>query len=78
MLVLQTLLIAAFLSILPIHARSSNGGEDIALQQSKLARLPQFCFVVRTYWGHGDAYGGGVWRLLRSLQRQEYDRCDVL
>ena len=32
---------------------------------------PEFCVVVRTYWGHGARAGdGGLRRLLRSLQRQ--------
>ena len=32
---------------------------------------PEFCVVVRTYWGHGQKAGdGGLRRLLRSLQRQ--------
>lgn len=32
---------------------------------------PEFCVVVRTYWGHGQTAGdGGLRRLLRSLQRQ--------
>ena len=32
---------------------------------------PEFCVVVRTYWGHGQRAGdGGLRRLLRSLQRQ--------
>lgn len=35
---------------------------------------PLFCFVVRTYWGHGDANGGGLQRFLRSLQRQPHKR----
>jgi hypothetical protein len=35
---------------------------------------PLFCFVVRTYWGHGDRYGGGLRHLLRSLQRQRHQR----
>ena len=35
---------------------------------------PMFCFVIRTYWGHGDNHGGGLRRLIRSLQRQSYQR----
>lgn len=32
---------------------------------------PEFCVIVRTYWGHGQRAGdGGLRRLLRSLQRQ--------
>ncbi|KAI3435905.1 hypothetical protein D9Q98_001963 [Chlorella vulgaris] len=31
---------------------------------------PEFCVVVRTYWGHGRSGDGGLRRLLRSLQRQ--------
>jgi hypothetical protein len=31
---------------------------------------PDFCVVVRTYWGHGGSGDGGLRRLLRSLQRQ--------
>lgn len=32
---------------------------------------PDFCVVVRTYWGHGQRAGdGGLRRLLRSLHRQ--------
>jgi hypothetical protein len=31
---------------------------------------PLVCFVVRTYWGHGDAYGGELRSLLSSLQDQ--------
>ena len=36
---------------------------------------PLFCFVVRTYWGHGDGSGAGLRRFLQSLQRQSYQRC---
>jgi hypothetical protein len=39
---------------------------------------PLFCFVVRTYWGHGGAHGGGLRRLLRSLQRQQYSRWEAV
>jgi hypothetical protein len=35
---------------------------------------PLFCVVVRTYWGHGDATGGGLRHLLRSLQNQTHQR----
>jgi hypothetical protein len=32
---------------------------------------PEFCVIVRTYWGHGQTAGdGGLRRLLRSLQLQ--------
>lgn len=32
---------------------------------------PEFCVIVRTYWGHGKRAGdAGLRRLLRSLQRQ--------
>lgn len=34
------------------------------------ASAPEFCVVVRTYWGHGGATDGGLRRLLRALQRQ--------
>ena len=38
---------------------------------STRASSPDFCVVVRTYWGHGQRAGdGGLRRLLRSLQRQ--------
>ena len=36
---------------------------------------PQFCVVVRTYWGHSQADGSGLRRLIRSLQRQTVLRC---
>jgi hypothetical protein len=39
---------------------------------------PLFCFVVRTYWGHGDAHGGGLRRFLRSLQRQQHTRWEAV
>jgi len=31
---------------------------------------PAVCFVVRTYWGHGDAHGGELRSFLTSLQDQ--------
>ena len=38
---------------------------------STRSSAPDFCVVVRTYWGHGQRAGdGGLRRLLRSLQRQ--------
>lgn len=42
------------------------------------ATEPLFCFVVRTYWGHGDAHGGGLRRFLRSLQRQQHSRWEAV
>jgi hypothetical protein len=39
---------------------------------------PLFCFVVRTYWGHGDAHGGGLRRFLHSLQRQQHQRWEAV
>jgi hypothetical protein len=37
-----------------------------------------FCFVVRTYWGHSDAHGGGLRRFLRSLQRQQHFKWEAV
>ena len=47
---------------------------DARSREQEASHLPHFCFVIRTYWGHGDEYGSGLWRLLKSLQRQEYAR----
>lgn len=38
--------------------------------RSSRTSAPEFCVVVRTYWGHGASGDGGLRRLLRSLQRQ--------
>ena len=44
--------------------------------QPQAAEEPKFCVVVRTYWGHSTPDGGGgLRRLLRSLQRQNLTRC---
>lgn len=32
---------------------------------------PSVCFVVRTYWGHGDEHGGELRSFLKSLQDQD-------
>lgn len=32
---------------------------------------PSVCFVVRTYWGHGDEHGGELRSFLGSLQHQD-------
>lgn len=32
---------------------------------------PSVCFVVRTYWGHGDEHGGELRSFLKSLQDQK-------
>ena len=37
----------------------------------------RFCFIVRTYWGHGDSTGGELKRLLTSLKNQIHPKYDV-
>ena len=54
-------------------AMTSNWEPAMANMQAS-TEDPLFCFVVRTYWAHGDAHGGGLRQLIRSLQRQPYDR----
>lgn len=46
---------------------------------SDIRQQPVVCFIVRTYWGHGDLFGDGSLRkLLAALQRQEeHVRCVV-
>ena len=45
--------------------------DKAAGRSSTRQTAPEFCVVVRTYWGHGARAGdGGLRRLLRSLQRQ--------
>ena len=39
---------------------------------------PEFCFVVRTYWGHGDSQGGDLRRLLYSLRNQTNPKYDMM
>ncbi len=39
---------------------------------------PVVCFVVRTYWGHGDAHGGELRSFLTSLQDQTVDRWEAV
>lgn len=39
---------------------------------------PLVCFVVRTYWGHGDAHGGELRSFLTSLQDQTVDRWEAV
>lgn len=39
---------------------------------------PLFCFVIRTYWGHGDAHGGSLRRLIRSIQRQNHSNWEAI
>lgn len=36
---------------------------------------PQFCVIVRTYWGHSGSEQQGLRRLIRSLRRQSVQRC---
>lgn len=35
---------------------------------------PQFCVIVRTYWGHSGSHHHGLRRLIRSLRRQTVQR----
>ena len=35
------------------------------------------CFVVRTYWGHGDAHGGELRAFMQSLQAQDNPKYDA-
>ena len=39
---------------------------------------PKVCFVVRTYWGHGDAHGGELRSFLTSLQDQTYSNWEAV
>ena len=39
---------------------------------------PIVCFVVRTYWGHGDAHGGELRSFLTSLKDQTVDRWEAV
>lgn len=41
-------------------------------------RSQHACFVVRTYWGHGDAQGGELRTFLHSLQNQTVNDWEVL
>ncbi len=43
-----------------------------------LSAPPVVCFVVRTYWGHGDAHGGELRSLLSSLQDQTVSRWEAV
>jgi len=62
----------------PIAADIGNSWQP-ALQNIRTDTIdPLFCFVVRTYWGHGDAHGGGLRRFLRSLQRQQHSRWEAV
>ena len=55
------------------HPQDAWGAAALVAQPAQ----PLFCVVIRTYWGHGDAHGGGLRRLLRSLQRQDHQRCVI-
>ncbi|GAB4821860.1 hypothetical protein N2152v2_008906 [Parachlorella kessleri] len=43
---------------------------DLISFGSKKSKEPQFCVIVRTYWGHSGGEQAGLRRLIRSLQRQ--------
>ena len=50
---------------------SASDGDETA---SGHVQTEPVCFVVRTYWGHGDDHGGELRQLLRSLQAQRVKR----
>jgi len=58
--------------------RASQGSEACSSSDEPAAtghaRTEPVCFVVRTYWGHGDDYGGELRQFLRSLQAQRVKR----
>lgn len=52
-------------------ARAPEPKSPVSSSSLWLAADPDFCVVIRTYWGHGQQAGdGGLRRMLRSLQRQ--------
>lgn len=46
------------------------GGVE-SINNSESSGEASVCFVVRTYWGHGDEHGGELRAFLRSLQAQD-------
>jgi len=59
--------------------RASQGSEECSASDEQPAargdvRTGPVCFVVRTYWGHGDDHGGELRQFLRSLQAQRVKR----
>ena len=63
---------------IPIAANIDNSWQPALQNIGADTADPLFCFVVRTYWGHGDAHGGGLRRFLRSLQRQQHSRWEAV
>lgn len=59
--------------------RASQGSEECSVSASdetarRHVQTEAVCFVVRTYWGHGDDHGGELRQLLLSLQAQRVKR----
>ena len=44
---------------------------EASVQRKDGSEQDGVCFVVRTYWGHGDKHGGELRALLQSLQAQD-------
>lgn len=72
----STCLLLAVLALCSLPGGSvaeATGGNEAATE------VPTTCFIIRTYWGHGDTWGDkSLRRILSSLRNQTVDKWEAL
>ncbi len=65
-----------------VNSMSASSGQALTTEEIrpryKAKQVPEFCFVVRTFWGHGGEGDHGLARLIRSLQRQSVQNWEAV